>query len=175
MGTEWNYGGGESHTGRRGLVRTFLTSVNVLDLPDVTLIPCISNESRQDRKQVPSVEFVVVERNGSIEFSERIHAEDQFGWSGWESVHTTGELTYKSPVHSLTATVALHTNKIAIVPVPLAWFICGEWSGLQKTTMKGYNYSDRRVQSKVLRDHGHKMMTRNCGHLWTKSSAHASP
>jgi hypothetical protein len=77
VGPKWNYGGGEPHPGKRDLVRTLLTSGNILDLPDVALIPCIPNESRQDREQISSVEFVVVERNGFIKFSEGgIHAED---------------------------------------------------------------------------------------------------
>ena len=61
-------------------MRALLASGTIVDLPGVSLVPCIPNESREDRKQVGSIEAVVLESNGF--FTWIIHAVDDEGWEG---------------------------------------------------------------------------------------------
>ena len=47
----------------------------IVGLPSVSLVPCISNESREDRKQVDYIGFVVLEGNGFISWIRHVMGE----------------------------------------------------------------------------------------------------
>ena len=47
-------------------MRASLASRTIVGLPSISLVPCISNESREDRKQVDYIGVVILEGNGLI-------------------------------------------------------------------------------------------------------------
>ena len=68
-------------------MRTLLASGTIIGVPSVSLIPCIFNESREDRKQVDSIGVAgvvileTVESNG-FNTHVRAHVVDVTGWQG---------------------------------------------------------------------------------------------
>ena len=61
-------------------MRASQASRTIVGLPSISLVPCISNESREDRKQVDYIGVVILEGNGFITWIR--HAMGDKGWGG---------------------------------------------------------------------------------------------
>jgi hypothetical protein len=69
------------------MVRALLASRTIIGLPSTSLVPCISNESREGRKQVDSIGVAILESNNGFVTWIRHAMCDK----GWEGAATRGE------------------------------------------------------------------------------------